>query len=134
VLFRSMNNTRLYYSSIVLPDGRVFVAGAEYGNGAATAEIYDPQANSWTMINPPATILDPTKNESFVDSAAALLSSGKILIDPVRKKFAGQTVLYDPGSNTWSNGGTELVNTENEATWLKLPDDTILTVDPNALT
>src|SRR5450755_4599167 len=41
----SMNYSRLYYSSDVLKDGRVFVAGSEYGNGTTNAEIYDPVGN-----------------------------------------------------------------------------------------
>jgi hypothetical protein len=37
-----MNDTRLYYSSQVLMDGRVYVAGGEYGTGGSSAEVYDP--------------------------------------------------------------------------------------------
>ena len=49
-----MNNTRLFYASRVLKDGRVFVAGGEYGTGRATAEIYDPIANTWTATTQPS--------------------------------------------------------------------------------
>ena len=35
----SMRDTRLWYSSAVLRDGRVLIAGAEYGTGGSTAEI-----------------------------------------------------------------------------------------------
>ena len=133
----SMNDTRLYYSSIVLRDGRVFIAGAEYGTGTATAEIYDPQANTWTYVNPPASLLDPTKsspnfmgNQAFVDSGAILLSDGKVMISPVRSKNSGQTVIYDPVANSWSAGANSICFTQNEATWVKLPDDSILTADP----
>ena len=38
-----MNDSRRYFSSQVLPDGRVFVAGGEYGSGANKAEIYQPR-------------------------------------------------------------------------------------------
>src|SRR5438270_83895 len=37
-----MHDSRLFYSSAVLRDGRVFVAGGEYGSGTATAEVYNP--------------------------------------------------------------------------------------------
>src|SRR5262245_52296731 len=43
----SMADTRLYYPSQVLRDGRVFVAGGEYGTGGPKAEIYNPQTNVW---------------------------------------------------------------------------------------
>src|SRR5262245_37612049 len=43
-----MHDTRLYYASNVLQDGRVFVAGGEYGTGTKTAEVYDPLTNVWT--------------------------------------------------------------------------------------
>ena len=38
--------TRLWCSSDVLQNGKVFVAGGEYGTGGLTAELYDPQADS----------------------------------------------------------------------------------------
>ena len=38
----SMNSTRLYNSTQVLTDGRLFTAGGEYGTGDTTSEVYDP--------------------------------------------------------------------------------------------
>src|SRR5262249_32174059 len=49
----SMHDTRLYYASDVLRDGRVFVAGAEYGTGKNTAEVYNPSNDTWTVTGPP---------------------------------------------------------------------------------
>lgn len=44
-----MHHTRLYYASAVLKDGRVFVSGGEYSDGAqsetTTGEIYDPRTD-----------------------------------------------------------------------------------------
>jgi len=51
-----MKNTRLYYASAVLRDGRVFVAGGEYSNGGSelnAAEIFEPLLNHWTSIPTP---------------------------------------------------------------------------------
>ncbi len=48
----AMHDTRLYYSSAVLRDGRVFVAGGEYGSGKSTAEVYNPLNNTWTYTPP----------------------------------------------------------------------------------
>src|ERR1044072_4397371 len=44
-----MHDGRGYYSSVVLRDGRVFVAGGEYQTGTTNAEIYDPLNNTWTQ-------------------------------------------------------------------------------------
>jgi hypothetical protein len=49
---------RLYFASQIMPDGRLFVAGGEYSgpalqpNWSNTGEIYDPLANTWTVIAP----------------------------------------------------------------------------------
>src|ERR1039458_3045806 len=56
----SMHDTRLYFSSDVVPDGRVVVAGGEYGTGGSTAEVYDPLSNTWTRT--------PVSGQDFVDS------------------------------------------------------------------
>ena len=37
----SMHCNRTWYSSDVLRDGRVFVAGGEYGDGTTNAEVYE---------------------------------------------------------------------------------------------
>ncbi len=44
-----MHNTRLYFSSQILKDGRVYVAGGEYGTGGSDAEVYNPLTDVWTM-------------------------------------------------------------------------------------
>src|ERR1700756_1668836 len=41
-------NDRLFFASQVLPSGKVFTAGGEYGAGATHGEVYDPVANTWT--------------------------------------------------------------------------------------
>jgi hypothetical protein len=118
-----MHDTRFAYSSAVLRDGRVFVAGGEYGTGTATAEVYDPKANTWTMA--------PPSGQSFVDSICKILSSGDVLVAPVFPNLCGRTVIYDPAQNTWSAGPTQLnACSQDEASWVKLADESILTVDP----
>src|SRR5262245_2557716 len=47
----SMRDTRLFDYSGILRDGRMFVAGGEYGTGGDTAEIYDPVSNTWSVTS-----------------------------------------------------------------------------------
>ena len=49
-------NTRTFFSSAVLKDGRFLVIGGEYsdaGGDSNKVEIYDPVSNTWTAITPP---------------------------------------------------------------------------------
>jgi len=125
-----MHDTRLYYATQMLKDGRVFVAGGEYGTGGPHSEVYDPLTDSWTQTDPPAAIWN-TATDNFIDSMADILPDGKVLIMPVDPHTFGIPLLYDPVSNTWSNAGKLKVGgSQTEATWVKLKDDTILTVDP----
>src|ERR1043166_3219412 len=45
----SMHDSRFAAGSVVLIDGRVLMAGGEYGTGRMTSEIYDPLTDKWTM-------------------------------------------------------------------------------------
>ena len=135
----SMHDTRLYYSAQVLMDGRVFVAGGEYGTGTARAEVYDPQTNVWTQINPPTSLLDPSQpspghgstTQKFYDSNSEILPNGNVLVAPVLPKVSGQPLIYNPTTNTWSAGPNYVRGVyQDEASWVKLPDDSILTMDP----
>jgi hypothetical protein len=122
-----MNYTRLYYSSQVLRDGRVLVAGCEYGTGTNSAEVYDPVGNTWTVTPPP-----PAGQVRFHDSVSETLPNGNVLVAPVTPATYGGTVIYDVDSNVWEAGPTLANNSyyQDEASWVKLPDGSILSIDP----
>ena len=135
--FQHANDSRQFFSSQVLTNGKVFVAGGEYGSGTADAELFDPQANSWTYINPPASLLNPsqftpeigTNNyQGFVDSESEILPNGTVLISPVFPASVNQKLIYNPNQNSWSSAAASL-QAQGEATWVKLRDGSILTVD-----
>lgn len=115
----TMHDTRLYFSSQVLKDGRVFVAGAEYGTGGTTAEVYDPKTNKWTLT--------PSAGVNFYDSISETLPNGNILVGPV---FSSSTSIYNITTNTWSTGPNPR-NGQDEVAWVKLPDDSIFCPDSN---
>jgi hypothetical protein len=122
----SMHYTRLYYASDVLKDGRVFIAGAEYGTGTNSAEVYDPKSNTWTVVGPV-----PVGQTLFYDNVSKMLPNGNILIAPVGPATPGGTVIFHPDSNTFTVGPRLFRGSyQDEASWVKLPDDSILTTDP----
>jgi len=133
-----MSYSRLFYSSCVLQDGRVFVAGGEYGTGAATAEIYNPTNDSWTTVNPPTSVLDPTQNspttgraQGIIDAECKVLPNGNVLVAPISPKINKGTLIYNPTANTWS-AGPATRNWVAESGFVKLPDGSLLTVDPDS--
>jgi endoglucanase len=81
-----------------LGDGRVLVAGGEDGSGEATAsaEIYDPVSNAWTVVAP--------MGSARVFAAAAPLSGDRVLVagGEVDGAPTASTEVYDLASNTWS--------------------------------
>ena len=49
-LIAPMHQSRIYFSTQVLQNGKVYAAGGEFGTGGAAAELYDPLADTWTPI------------------------------------------------------------------------------------
>jgi hypothetical protein len=96
------HNTRRYYASAVLRDGRVFVSGGEYsdaGGWTNKTEIYDPALDTWTQINP------PTGWANVGDAPCAVLPDGRVLLgsyNTVKTALADHYAKY--GSLTSSNG------------------------------
>jgi hypothetical protein len=135
---------RLYYASDILKDGRVFVAGGEYGNGTTNANIYDPVSGVWStlsipngFINKNNTVNPPPYNNNtggFIDAGSELLDNGKVLILPVGEYSYGETVTYDPVSNTWASATLHVGANEDEACTVKLPDGSVLVVDKGSTT
>src|SRR5665213_1913712 len=115
----SMHASRGAFASQVLTSGQVFVAGGEQGTRFGSAEVYDPILDCWTLC--------PGTGAGFSDMLSVLLPNGNVFVQPVRSTTCGQSLIYNPTSNSWLTGpilsfGCDL----DEATWVKLPDYSIL--------
>src|SRR5205085_10143160 len=69
-------HTPRFFSSAVLPDGRVIVEGGEYNTGCSAVwsnkgSIYDPYSNTWASVAPPAGW------PQIGDSQAIVLADGR---------------------------------------------------------
>ena len=118
-----MTNDRLYFSSWILNDGRVYVGGGEYGAGTL-AEIYNPFTNTWSAA--------ATTGVNVSDGGSENLPDGKLLLAS-NTGTSKKNYLYDPATNTATVGPDNFFS-HDEASWLKLPDNSILQVDFNATT
>ncbi|MDZ4830168.1 MAG: kelch repeat-containing protein [Phycisphaerae bacterium] len=114
-----MLDTREYFSSQVLMDGRLYVAGGEYGTGKSKAEVYDPVMDTWTATPPPGGVVSDANSE--------MLPDGRVLQALVEGNLK-KTRIYDPVTNTFVDG-PQCLGIHNESVWMKLADDSILFVD-----
>ena len=120
----SMHDTRLYGATDILRDGRLFIAGGEYGIGKKTAEVYDPLCNAWLMT-------PVSECQSFSDSVSKVIANGNVMICPVGPSPSGHVIFFNIVSNNWIAGPKLYRGSyQDEASWVKLPDQSILTIDP----
>jgi hypothetical protein len=66
----------------------------------------------------------------FSDSGAIILSTGAELIAPVFSHYPGTTVTRDPTTGGWSTAQLLAAYNLDKASFVKLPDDSILTCEP----
>jgi hypothetical protein len=120
-----MANSRLYFASAVLRDGRVFVAGGEYsdaGSDTNRAELFNPVLDLWTSLAPPAGW------NNIGDAPCAVLPDGRLILGSIGDN---RTAIFDPETNTWSAGPNK-DDSSSEETWTLLPDETVLTAECSA--
>ena len=114
----------LYFGSAVLPDGRVIVEGGEYNfcNPVWTnlGAIYDPKANQWTPVSPPAGW------KNIGDAQGIVLANGTYM---QANCCTPEQALLDAQTLTWTPTGAGKFDVNDEEGWNLLPDGTVLTVD-----
>jgi hypothetical protein len=114
----------LYFSSAVLPDGRVIIEGGEYNNLAAAwtnkGAIYDPVLDFWTPVAPPAGW------RNIGDAPATVLANGTYMQSSCCTK---ESALLDPSTLTWTSTGAGKFDVFDEEGWTLLPSGQVLTVD-----
>lgn len=121
-LAASMKNARRYFASAILADGRLVIAGGEYGDAGddlAAAEVYDPQLDAWSSMP------IPSGWSAIGDASSCLLADGRWLIGSI---MTNATAIYDPRANSWSAGPNK-EDRSSEETWTLLPDGSVLTVE-----
>jgi hypothetical protein len=120
----------LYHSTAVLPDGRMMVEGGEYICDPTTyncdavwtnlGAIYDPVANTWTRVNPPAGW------ETIGDAQSVVLPNGTYMQANCCTK---QAALLNPETLTWTATGFHKYDPNDEEGWNLLPNGKVLAVD-----
>jgi len=104
----SMTTARTFFTTTLLPNGKVLVAGGDYRakddteTTLASAELYDPATGIWT-----ATGSMTVARESHT---ATLLPNGKVLVTGgclLDAAFVPEATaeLYDPATSTWAETG-----------------------------
>jgi N-acetylneuraminic acid mutarotase len=132
----SLASARMSHTATLMLTGNVLVTGG-YGPGGgllgsitskllASAEIYDPISNTWTLAASPA--------ELRAYHTATLLPDGRVLVAGgfyegsgviSFLKPHGSTELYDPVTKSWMGGGS-LVTTRGYHTATLLPNGRVL--------
>lgn len=130
-----MANTREYFASGILMDGRVFAIGGEdsdAGTDTPLGEIFDPLTNTWSKINKPSSF-------DFIcgDCNGSVLPDGRALLGaPNSAAFPNSllTAIWDPTDNTWVQAGLEFgavatttkTDPFSEETFALMPDGSVL--------
>lgn len=102
-----MRHARGRHTAVLLPDGRVLVAGGAAGgakragvNQLASAEIYDPRTGTWAATG--------SMHTAGHDQGATVLPAGLVLVEGGRNDTVGITdaELYHPHTGTWTVTGS----------------------------
>jgi hypothetical protein len=119
----------LYFGSAVLPDGRLVIEGGEYnasgGNNCKAVwttkgAIYDPVANIWTSVAPPAGWT------TIGDAWGGVLANGTYIQTNCCSK---DQALLNPATLTWTTTGAGKFDVPDEEPMVMIPGGNLLTVD-----
>jgi len=118
--------TPLYYSSAVLPDGRLIVNGGEYNGGSNPVEtslgaIYNPYTNVWKAVSAPSGWSE------IGDAGDVVLADGTLLL--AECAYSYNEALLDAKTLTWKATGSGKADPNGEEGLTLLPSGNVLTVD-----
>ncbi|MGH9713939.1 MAG: hypothetical protein ACRD5M_11645 [Candidatus Acidiferrales bacterium] len=127
----------LYHSTAVLPDARMIIEGGEYllsldqtqlvPTWTPQGAIYDPIANAWTQIAPPAffTGFGPFP-QTIGDAQSVVLANGTYM---QANCCTVEQALLNSKTLTWTQTGSGKFDINDEEGWTLLPNKKVLTVD-----
>lgn len=129
-----LSTPRSLHTATLLKNGKVLIVGGSqvdsFSLGSlASAELYDPQTNSWALA---ASMHTPRSYHT-----ASLLADGRVLVvggieasNDVTGKVLASAELYDPATNTWTTAAPMRVARARHAAIL-LADHRVLVIGGN---
>jgi hypothetical protein len=119
----SLNSARTGHAAMLLPSGKVLIAGGQLLNpiygvmvNVLTLELYDPATGTFSQL--PGTL-------AHSPASAALLNNGMVLFFGYDVNSLYPEQLYDPSTGVMSNTGDSVV-VQNSNTATLLSDGTVL--------
>jgi hypothetical protein len=140
----------LFYSSVVLPDGRVVVQGGEAENStgkcstnpaadSTKGSLLDPNSNTWTSVPPPPTwttigdamgILLGVNNITGAYSPASYAVFNCCQAGATGRELAVASITPRPGTTfTWTRTSQGKTDQNAEEGWVRLPNGQLLSVN-----
>lgn len=113
---------RASHASILLPSGKVLIAGGTGPAALASTELFDPAGNTWSAAAP--------MGHARISPTLTMLSTGKVLVERSTAVYVAQAELYDPANDAWSPGGT-LATARGASTTTLLLDGRVLVAGGN---
>ena len=102
-----MQDARANHTAVVLQDGRVLVVGGATSNGGVTnsAEVYDPVANSWKLLENSMNVPRSGHTASLLLDGTVLIAGGQSTSGPTNtlEIFSPATNSFMPVSGTLSS-------------------------------
>src|SRR5712671_6928695 len=98
-LVGSMSQFRRLHTATLLSNGKVLVAGGRPIAQAATSEIYDPAAQTWTN--------SAALNTGREFHTATLLQDGRVVVTggQTANQLLASTEVYDAAADRWISAG-----------------------------
>src|SRR5438270_4716781 len=130
----------LYFSTAVLPDGKVLTEGGEYQCPAGQCApswtnlgaLYDPASDSWSSVPPPSL---PTPWANIGDAESIILPNGTYMQSDccgvaLQMQSAPLAAYFDEASMSWTElNQSSKFDEYDEEGWTLLPNGKVLTVD-----
>ena len=125
----------LYFSSAILPDGRMLIEGGEYLGGTPAwtnkGAIYNPVTDSWQSVKPPAGWTN------IGDAMGIVLANGTYMQQQACQNCTSSTPILSTafalfnatGLNWLPRSGRDKNDPNDEEGWTLQPDGSLLTVD-----
>jgi N-acetylneuraminic acid mutarotase len=94
----SMSVGRYSHSAVLMPNGKVLVAGGYNGSYLSSAEVYDPVSNTFTGT--------ASMSSARRGAVAVLLSDGRVLTaggSDANGSYIASAEIYSPETGTWAD-------------------------------